>query len=170
MDPFGCFFFWLILNSYFIIYFRRVFTWSIKRTQWPFIADVGCLTLVNMERQQLLKANDRGVIFNGDDVHQNQTSKRTSVEVSRSSDDQRVREARRLNQYEARGGFLSTVFSDFFSAKKSNRNAHSFVCDIVLVCFLVFNCCLFLDLCMPMVEATPVISEKHLSTYHCELN
>lgn len=74
--------------------------------------------------------------------------------------------AKRLNQYEteARPGFLS-AFSDFF-AKNNSRSKSSFVCDVMVasvVCLVFLSCSFNIG-----AEASPVFSEKHLSTYHCE--
>lgn len=117
-----------------------------------------------MERQQLLKTSDRGVIFNGD-VTSSRMAPLREDRVSSSSSPSTTY-AKRLNQYEteARSGFLS-AFSDFF-AKNNSRSKSSFVCDVVVasVCLVFFSCCFF----NIGAEASPVFSEKHFSTYHCE--
>jgi hypothetical protein len=101
-----------------------------------------------MERQQLLKAADKGVISK-----RCPTAKDPAMEP--------LERTKAKDRHEPKN--LLTAISDLFGKKTRS----SFICDVIIACFLVFNCALFMDPRL-LVDASPVITEKQLSTYHRE--
>jgi len=119
-----------------------------------------------MERQQLLESSERGVVFSGEKRIPRESAPQLPLRDAPHHTHTHTRANSHHDRYEARS--FMNVISEMFGRK--HRNTPSFICDVILTSLLVFSLILLLDCScgLVVVQATPVISEKQLSTFHCE--